>query len=482
MIETRVLTLKEFLSQDEPLALFACEDGLAGPWPAPALRRPLFDRAREEGFSGKSGETCCFTAQFGAGSRRIVLVGLGKRAELSAAARRRGAAALWRFAKARFASVGLFPLREPGPETEGFLLASYAYTQYKKPETPARLCRLSLLAADAGARKRAEVEVTRAALLAEAVFFVRDLVNESPSAKTPDFMAARAQELAGGGISVKVLDAAACAELGMGALLGVGRGAAQAPKLLHLVYKPKAKPRRRVALVGKGILFDSGGLSLKPAAGMETMKCDMAGAATVLGLFKILPRLDVKAEIHGLAPIAYNLPGPDAYKPGDVLRAKNGKTIEVLNTDAEGRLVLADALCHAADQSPDAILDFATLTGAVVTALGSSVTGAMANDRALLRTLRAAAEACGEEIWELPLFSGYRENIESGIADLRNIGKVPEAGSILGGLFLKEFVGKIPWVHFDFAGTAWSDKGTDLGPAGGTGALVRTVAHYLRGL
>jgi leucyl aminopeptidase len=216
---------------------------------------------------------------------------------------------------------------------------------------------------------------------------------------------------------------------------------------------------------------------------METMKCDMAGAATVLGLFKILPRLEVTAEVHGLSPLAYNLPGPDAYKPGDVLRAKNGKTIEVLNTDAEGRLVLADALCHAADQSPDAILDFATLTGAVVTALGSSVTGAMTNDRTLWRSLKDSAEACGEEVWELPLFAGYRKDIESEVADLQNIGKTRgEAGAIIGGLFLKEFVGKVPWVHFDFAGTAWSGKATDLGPAGGTGALVRTVAHYLRGL
>jgi leucyl aminopeptidase len=336
---------------------------------------------------------------------------------------------------------------------------------------------------DAGSHKRAESEARRAALLAEAIFLVRDLVNEPPSTKTPDFMAECAQGLAGEGVSVKVLDAAACSELGMGALLGVGRGAAQTPKLLHLVYRPQGKPRRRVALVGKGVLFDSGGLSLKPAASMETMKSDMAGAATVLGLFKILPRLGVTAEVHGLTPLAYNLPGPDAYKPGDVLRAKNGKTIEVLNTDAEGRLILADALCHAVDQSPDAILDFATLTGAVVTALGSSVTGAMANDRALLRDLRAAAQSCDEAVWELPLYSGYRETIESEVADLRNIGKVRgEAGSIIAGLFLREFVGEVPWVHFDFAGTAWSDKGTDFCPAGGTGALVRTVAHYLRTL
>jgi leucyl aminopeptidase len=483
MIETEAKTLKDFLAADEPLALFACEDGLAGAWPAPARRRSLFERAKEEGFSGKSGETSSFTAPLAEGSRRIILVGLGKRSELSAAARRKGAAALWRFAKTRFASVGLLPLREPGPETEGFLLASYAFTRYKTPQSPARLARLSLLAADASARKRAEAEVRRAALLAEAIFFVRDLVNESPSAKTPDFMAKAAQDLAGGGVTVKVLDAAACSELGMGALLGVGRGAAQPPKLLHLVYRPQGKAAKRVALVGKGVLFDSGGLSLKPAAGMETMKCDMAGAATVLGLFKILPRLGVSAEVHGLAPLAYNLPGPDACKPGDVLRAKNGKTIEVLNTDAEGRLVLADALCHAADQSPDAILDFATLTGAVVTALGNSLTGAMTNDRALLRRLLAAAQTCGEEVWELPLFAGYRENIESDIADLRNISKARgEAGSIIGGLFLKEFVGQVPWVHFDFAGTAWSDKGSDLGPAGATGALVRTVACYLRGL
>ncbi|MFA6029299.1 MAG: leucyl aminopeptidase [Elusimicrobiota bacterium] len=484
MIGITVTTLKEFHAGTEPLALFAYEDGIAAPGVSAATRKALFERAREEGFSGKAGETAAFPASDGTRERRFVLVGLGAKASADREALRKAGAALWKAARARHEVLGMLSPRPAGPELEGLLLSSYAFTKYKKPETPDKLAGVRVLVAAPSERRKAEAAVEKALLLAEAVHFTRDLVNEAPSDKTPESVAARAKALAGGGVSVKVLTKADCEKLGMGALLGVGRGAAQPPLLLHLVYKPSGKAKTRVALVGKGVLFDSGGLSLKPAQSMETMKCDMAGAATVLGLFKVLARLKVKAEVHGIAPLAYNLPDGDAVKPGDVLRAMNGKTIEVLNTDAEGRLILADALCYAGLLEPHALLDFATLTGAVVTALGGGVTGAMSNDRALLARFISAAKSCGEPVWELPLFEGYKENIKGRFADLQNIGKARgEAGSIIGGLFLQEFVPpKTPWAHFDFAGTAWTDGGNDLGPAGGTGALVRASAEWLLGL
>jgi len=254
--------------------------------------------------------------------------------------------------------------------------------------------------------------------------------------------------------------------------------------MIHMVYKPKAAAKKRVCLVGKGIVFDSGGLSLKPAASMEDMKCDMAGAACVLAVFKVIARLQPHAEVHGIIAAAYNMPGPDAYKPGDVLRAMNGKTIEVWNTDAEGRLALADALCLAAKQDPQAIVDLATLTGAVVVALGSKVAGIMGNDRKLLSAVKAAGDRADENFCELPLVEDYKETIKGNIAELLNISKVKgEAGSIIGGLFLREFVDAKPWVHLDIAGTVFSGSDwNSYSPKGGTGSPVRTLLEWLGAL
>jgi leucyl aminopeptidase len=233
-------------------------------------------------------------------------------------------------------------------------------------------------------------------------------------------------------------------------------------------------------LVGKGITFDSGGLSLKPAQGMETMKMDMAGAGVILGVFKAIPSLKPKVEIHGLLAVTENMPGGRAAKPGDVFKAMNGKTIEVLNTDAEGRLVLADALSYAVKQKPDAIIDLATLTGACITALGSLVAGAMSNDEALLADIQKAGKESGEQFWPLPLVPEYKEGIQSKVADLQNISSVRgEAGTIIGGLFLQEFVDGKPWIHLDIAGPAWAARDFYYLTPGGTGFAVRTLLHYL---
>ena len=269
----------------------------------------------------------------------------------------------------------------------------------------------------------------------------------------------------------------------MGGILGVGAGGAIPPRLLELHYKPAVKPKKTVALVGKGITFDSGGLSLKPAQNMETMKMDMAGAATVLGVFSALAALKPPVEVWGYMAVAENMPGGRATKPGDILKTYSGKTIEVLNTDAEGRLVLADALAYAASKKPDLMIDIATLTGACVVALGSSVSGVLGNSSRLVQAILKASEASGEKFWEMPLVKEYKEDIKSKVADVKNIGsRRSEAGTIIGGLFLQEFVDSAPWAHLDIAGPAWVDSDQPYCPTGATGHPVRTLLHYLEAL
>jgi leucyl aminopeptidase len=408
-------------------------------------------------------------------------VGLGPRKDYSPETLRRAAGSMIGYARRRWKELAVAAPGDLQAACEGLLLASYSFSEYKKPEED-RLsqARLLISAPQALAARKA---VERASLYCEAVCLARDLVNRGPSDKTPRSLADLAQTLKSPKTTVTVIDKAKAQELGLGSFLGVARGSAAEPVFLHLVHKPKAPARRKVGLVGKGITFDSGGLSLKPPQSMETMKMDMAGAASVLAVFRVLPRLEVRAEVHGFCAITYNMPGPDAMKPGDVIRAMNGKTIEVLNTDAEGRLVLADALAYATREKLDAIIDLATLTGAVVTALGSKVSGTMGNNPPLMRQLKAASEKTGEAFCELPLVRDYKDQIKSSIADLQNIGKARgEAGSIIGGLFLEEFVDGRPWVHCDIAGTAWNDSPSAYCPSGGTGSMVRTLLEYLSAL
>jgi leucyl aminopeptidase len=264
----------------------------------------------------------------------------------------------------------------------------------------------------------------------------------------------------------------------MNGILGVSAGSRNGGALIHLTYRPPRRAKARVAIVGKGITFDSGGLSLKPAKGMETMKMDMSGAAMVLGIMKALPALEPAVEVHGFVATAENMPGSGAQKPGDIIRFRNGKTAEVLNTDAEGRLVLADALCLAAELEPDCIIDAATLTGACVVALGPRVAGILGNDQKLIDKLVESGSRSGESIWQLPLYEDYEDDIKSTIADIRNIGG-GYAGTISAALFLRHFVGKTKWAHLDIAGPAWTDRGLPYHPKGGTGFGIRTLLHYL---
>jgi len=480
LITASAISLSASLESSMPLGLFVFEDAgfIDGSYSTPAGRKELLGLAKDESFKGKPGE--CVSILWGTEKkRRHILVGLGKKKDYSSEVLRRASGSLIYFAKNRYPAVAvLAPGNGLQIVAEGLNLASYRFEEYKKEEAGV-LASTHIVVLKSADRRRVESALAKAALASEAVCLVRDLVNRGPSDKTPQSLADLARSLAGPEISTTIINREEAADLGMGSFLGVARGSAVEPTFIHMVYKPKGA-KRKIGLVGKGITFDSGGLSLKPPASMETMKMDMAGAASVLGIFKILPRLKIKAEVQGFCAVTYNMPGPDALKPGDIVKAMNGKTIEVLNTDAEGRLVLADALVYATRQKLDSIIDLATLTGAVVVALGSEVTGAMGNNKPLMAKLKAAADAADEILCELPLVKDYKDGIKSSIADLQNIGKKRgEAGSIIGGLFLEEFVDSVPWVHLDIAGTAWADGGMAYCPKGGTGSVVRTLIEYL---
>jgi leucyl aminopeptidase len=316
--------------------------------------------------------------------------------------------------------------------------------------------------------------------IAEAVCFARDLINEPGGSLTPSRLAEAAVEIAErDDLKISVLDEDDLVERGLGGILGVNRGSEQPPRLIELCYEP-ARPRGTVALVGKGITFDSGGLSMKTVDGMMTMKNDMGGAAAVLGAMSALRSLHPPVRVLGFIPSTDNMTGGDATRPGDVLRIRNGKTVEVLNTDAEGRLILADALSLASEAKPDAIVDIATLTGACHVALGNTIAGLMGTNAALVDQVRAASERSGEAVWELPLPTDYRRQLDSEVADLRNIGTGRYGGALIAGLFLKEFVAEgIPWAHLDIAGTAWSETVNGITPKGATGFGVRLLLDLL---
>jgi leucyl aminopeptidase len=356
---------------------------------------------------------------------------------------------------------------------EGMGLAAYRFGSYKSAPAPCRIERVTVIG---GGGTRLQSALDRAAVVIGAVALARDLINEPAGALPPSTLADRAVEVGkAAGVKVRVLDEKQLARERMGALLGVGSGSTQPPRLIEMTYEPEGRARGHVALVGKGITFDSGGLSIKTADGMVTMKTDMSGAAAVIATMSVLRALGVRTRVTGIVPAAENMPSGAAVRPGDVLRARNGTTIEVLNTDAEGRLVLADGLSLAAEARPDAIVDIATLTGAQVVALGKKIAALMGNDDGFTAQVQAAAERVGEPVWPLPLPDDYRSHIDSEIADLKNIGNPGQAGTLIGGLFLKEFVGDVRWAHLDIAGPARADKDEGYLRQGGTGFGVRTL-------
>jgi len=439
----------------------------------------------EAGFEGKAEETLAVPAGK-LNAKAVLLVGVGDKKAVSANGLRRAAAAVVRRSpRAKTIATTLLDTVPTGGDrvaaaqavAEGAALGAYKFVRYKeKAEAPA----LEKLVVVAKKEDKVAEALERGVAVAGAVARARDLVNEPAGAMTPSQLAEEARQAAElGGLDIEVLDEVEIANQGLGGLLGVSLGSDQPPRLVKLTYTPKGKATGTVALVGKGITFDSGGLSLKPAEGMETMKTDMSGAAAVIGAMSVLRAAGVQTKVIAFVPTTENMPGGRAIKPGDVLKIRNGKTVEVLNTDAEGRLILADGLSLAAEEKPDAVIDLATLTGACVVALGLKVAGLMGNDDRWIGQVREAAERAGESVWHLPLPQEYRKDLDSEIADLKNITGTRGGGALTAGLFLSEFIGDIPWVHLDIAGPARAPSDDGYIGKGGTGFGVRTLVEVL---
>jgi leucyl aminopeptidase len=464
--------------------------GPKGPVPGPGVKEVGLEQAyRDAKLTGKKQENLLVVHRdgdrFAAGA--VLLVGAGDKADLTANVIRR---VLGRAAGAlpRFGSVATtFPQAITGRGTadaaqatvEGIVLGTYRFDRYKtaKSETKA-LTRITVLGSARADAKGARDAVKRGQVVAEAVCWARDLVNTPAGDMPPAQIAREAQKMAReAGLRCKVWGKPELEKGGFGGIIGVGAGSVNPPRLIELWYKG-AGTETPVALTGKGIAFDSGGLSIKDGKGMETMKMDMGGAASILATMKVIAALKPKINVIAAIPSSENMPSGSATKPGDVLTHRGGKTSEVLNTDAEGRLVLADALAYLAEKKPKVIIDTATLTGACMIALGDQITGAMGNDDALFRDIGAAGDAVGETVWQLPLYGDYRRLIDSNVADVKNIGE-RYGGAISAAWFLAEFVGDTPWIHLDIAGPAWAEKVSDLGPKGGTGVPVRTLVRYL---
>jgi leucyl aminopeptidase len=455
--------------------------GLKSPTSSVELDRKYLER---RGFEGKVGQAEALLADDGT---TIVALGMGEAGSVDAAALRTAGAALVRAAgQAKRVATTLLdaaPSVLAGGQAvaEGMALAAYDFSEYRSKASPLGVERVTVVAPKDPAVAAA---VARGARVAVAANLARDLVNTPAQEMTPSRLADEARAAAeAGGVSVSVWGPEEIAEERLGGLHGVALGSAEEARLIRLEYSPEGAGADvpTVALVGKGITFDSGGLSLKTGDGMMTMKTDMSGAAAVIAAMSALRDLDVAVRVIGIVPATENMPGGRAIKPGDVLRFRNGKTAEVLNTDAEGRLVLADGLSLAAEERPAAIIDLATLTGACVVALGRSIAGVMGNDEALVGRVRAAADAAGEPVWPLPLPASYRKDIDSEIADMKNIGKAGAAGALVAGLFLQEFVDGVPWAHLDIAGPARADADDGWIRRGGTGFGVRTLLELLSG-
>ena len=363
----------------------------------------------------------------------------------------------------------------------GAQLRAYRFDRYKtnqKPEQRASLDRLTVATAAPAAAQRAYEPLDKTA---SAVFFARDLVSEPSNVIYPETLAAQAATLAGLGVSVEILDENKIRELGMNALLGVAQGSARPPRVVIMEWHgSRDKHAPPLAFIGKGVTFDTGGISIKPAAGMGEMKWDMAGSAVVIGLMQLLAARKAKVNAVGVVGLVENMPSGTAQRPGDIVTSMSGQTIEVLNTDAEGRLVLADALWYCRDRyKPRLMIDLATLTGAVVVALGHHRAGLFSNNDELADQLIAAGKAVGEEVWRLPLDESYDREIDSDAADMKNIGSDRAAGSILGAQFVQRFVHDVTWAHFDIAGVAWSSKDAPTVPKGATAFGVRLLDQFV---
>lgn len=440
-------------------------------------------------FTGKLNETAVIYLSDDMPYQKVVVVGLGKQEEFSAErVRQVTATAVKAAAKGKStrigtilhgAGIGGLDASEAAQSlAEGAWMGQYRYDAYKSDVEPHDPLELLVIERDQSKLAPLEAGLRRGTILAQATRFARDLVNAPGNELTPTALAERALAMADDvGLECIVLDRDELERHGMGALLAVAKGSAEAPKLVVLRYKG-SESEQPVALVGKGVTFDTGGISLKPSAGMAEMKGDMAGAAAVLGAMKAIAQLQPKEHVIGVIACVENMPSGTALKPGDIVRSMTGKTIEIDNTDAEGRLILADAVAYAESLGAHTIVDVATLTGACVIALGNVYTGAVGNDDDLVNEVIEAGKKVGERIWQLPGDPEYKEQYKSDVADIKNTGG-REAGTITGALIISEFVKEARWLHLDIAGTAWTNKEKHYITKGGTGVAVRTLATWI---
>ncbi|MGH2749860.1 MAG: leucyl aminopeptidase [Actinomycetota bacterium] len=485
----------QVLASDEPVdnvsvdavvvAAFKSNDGLTLSPDAKklddALDGQLSEHLAHTGYKGKVAEIALIPTLGRLQARTVVIAGLGDedKAGRNEVMRAAGSAARRLTDRSTIASAlhaGVTDAQAVAGAAEGFLLGAYKFTAYKSDPRPSKIERIALL----GGPDSEAIE--HGVVTAEATALARDLANEPADSIYPETLAARAKEVADiGGLDFEVLDESQLAERGFGGLVHVGKGSDKPPRFVVMHYRPSAKANQSVALVGKGITFDSGGLSIKPAGSMETMKTDMSGAAAVIGAMSAVSRLKPPIEVFGLIAAAENMVSGGSIKPGDVITHYGGGTSEVLNTDAEGRLVLADALAYACEREVDAVVNVATLTGAMMVALGPKATGLFSNDDSLRDEVAAAAERAGERVWPMPLYDDYRSDIDSEIADIKNTGS-RWGGAIKAGLFLRNFVTEgVPWAHLDIAGPARNDSGYDEVPKGGSGVATRTLIAWIEG-
>lgn len=359
---------------------------------------------------------------------------------------------------------------------EGALIGEYSFDKYKtKKDDETKIEEFNLIEKDVEKVEKLKLGVEKGIKIANAMTFARNLANEPAQNVTPSKLADVARKIEG--IKTKIYEKDDIERMGMGAFLAVSQGSVEFPKFIHMKYSP-SHPERKIAIIGKGITFDSGGLDLKPPSSMLNMKDDMSGAACVLAVMNTLKALNPSVEVHGIIAACENMPSGSSYKPGDILTAKNKKTIEIDNTDAEGRLTLADALCYACELGVDEVIDIATLTGACVVALGSQAGGIMGNNQELIEKLIKSAEDNGERFWQLPLYEEYKDSLKSDVADMRNTGG-RQGGASVAGVFLKEFVKDVDWVHLDIAGVAFLEKPQKELIKGATGVGVRTLINYI---
>jgi leucyl aminopeptidase len=443
-------------------------------------------------FTGKRDQTLAILAPPQLGLARLLLVGIGKPAELETAhlealggvvvaALNAAGETEAAFDLAGLGEIGVAAAQAAAGAGFGALLRSYRFEKYKtkeKPEQKPTLKKLAILTHAPGPARKAFATLEK---IAQGVVATRDLVSEPANVLYPESFAAKAEDLRDLGVDVEILDEKKMRKLGFGALLGVGQGSVRPPRLVVLKYfGAKNKDAAPVAFVGKGITFDTGGISLKPGPGMEDMKWDMAGAGAVFGALKAIAGRKAKANVVGVLALAENMPDGNAQRPGDIVTSLSGQTIEVLNTDAEGRLVLADALWYTQDRfKPRLMVDLATLTGAVIIALGAEYAAVFSNSEELAERLQAAGKSVGENLWRMPLGDSYDREIDCDAADMKNISGGREAGSTIGAVFLQRFVNGVPWAHLDIAGTAWSKKDKATVPKGATAFGVRLLDRLI---